>query len=654
MRKLLWALSIATPLMAQVSNPSIIPVTVAPSGSCTPGLPNQQVVTTGIQYSCQNGTWAAFSAGGSGTVNSGTANQIGYYAGAGTAISGNSALIKTTADSLFLSDALPSSPGTNNIVHGIQSGANIFHSGSTWFGGNNTLMGMQAGKSLTSAADNTLFGYQAGQSLQGGFSTGCTALASSEEDGIVTAFGENAAVALNTPTSGACEISSDFFGQKAAAGLGTSYNDTFVGTHSGTNGAGVSASTSSVVVGAWAAGGTASTTLTSDVFVGANAAGGGAGGTYAHDVGVGRNALSALDGTVANTADWNTALGDSSGCSITSGRFNTFMGAEAGGYSGNCATHHITGTYNIGIGQQSLYTQGANVTGTSNIVIGNQFSVNPVVTSGNYNVLVGPFGHGVGAAQRITAIGTNWNINANGAEVRNTLLGDSTNTGAGDTGDTAIGGLASAVGGSATAVGYSSNASAIQSTAIGTSSAASASQATSVGYLANASGALATAIGYNSTATQSNALALGEGANATSVNAIELGVGTCGVNQGACVFGKQFFDNNSGGVKTPTYSTTTNCSSSAAPAVCSAAPAGSVVIAAAGTTVTVNTTAVTANSQIFIQEDSSLGTKLSVTCNTTLGRTYAITARTAGTSFTITSSAAPSTNPACMSYSIIN
>jgi hypothetical protein len=100
--------------------------------------------------------------------------------------------------------------------------------------------------------------------------------------------------------------------------------------------------------------------------------------------------------------------------------------------------------------------------------------------------------------------------------------------------------------------------------------------------------------------------------------------------------------------------TTTNCTSSAAPAVCAAAPAGSVVVAAAATTVTVNTTAVTASSQILLTEDSSLGTKLSVTCNTTTGRTYTVTTRTAATSFVITSSAAPTTDPACLSYTVLN
>jgi len=100
------------------------------------------------------------------------------------------------------------------------------------------------------------------------------------------------------------------------------------------------------------------------------------------------------------------------------------------------------------------------------------------------------------------------------------------------------------------------------------------------------------------------------------------------------------------------YTTTTNCASSAG--TCGAASSGAVTIAAAATTVTVATTAVTANSQIDVSEDSSLGTRLSVTCNTTISRTYAITARTAATSFVITTSAAPTTNPACLNYTIIN
>ena len=99
--------------------------------------------------------------------------------------------------------------------------------------------------------------------------------------------------------------------------------------------------------------------------------------------------------------------------------------------------------------------------------------------------------------------------------------------------------------------------------------------------------------------------------------------------------------------------TETNCSSAASPAVCGTAAAGSVVVAAGATTVVVNTTQVTANSQIFISYDSSLGTKLSVTCNTTEPALFGVTARTAATSFTITATS-PVTNPACFSYFIVN
>lgn len=101
------------------------------------------------------------------------------------------------------------------------------------------------------------------------------------------------------------------------------------------------------------------------------------------------------------------------------------------------------------------------------------------------------------------------------------------------------------------------------------------------------------------------------------------------------------------------YFTTTNCSSSAAPAVCGSAAAGSVVIAAGSTSVTVNTTAVTANSQIILQNDDSLGTKLGVTCNTTINLEW-VSARTAATSFVITTAVAPAANPECISYFIVN
>lgn len=108
-----------------------------------------------------------------------------------------------------------------------------------------------------------------------------------------------------------------------------------------------------------------------------------------------------------------------------------------------------------------------------------------------------------------------------------------------------------------------------------------------------------------------------------------------------------------GPTQSGSFATIVNCVSSASPAVCSSAAAGSFNLPAAATTVTVNTTAVNANSQIIITPDSSLGTRLGVTCNTTVPSNLQVSARVAATSFTITGGA-PTTNPACFNFSIIN
>jgi len=101
----------------------------------------------------------------------------------------------------------------------------------------------------------------------------------------------------------------------------------------------------------------------------------------------------------------------------------------------------------------------------------------------------------------------------------------------------------------------------------------------------------------------------------------------------------------------------TNTACYSAGGTCGANIIGSFSVAAASSTATVSTTAVTAGSQIFVQEDSSLGAVLGVTCNTQSSLTLGagrVTARTAGTSFTFTLEAAPTTNPACFSYFIVN
>lgn len=108
-----------------------------------------------------------------------------------------------------------------------------------------------------------------------------------------------------------------------------------------------------------------------------------------------------------------------------------------------------------------------------------------------------------------------------------------------------------------------------------------------------------------------------------------------------------------GGFQAPVYLTITNCADSAGAAACGSAASGSFVVDAAGTATVVSTSAVTANSQVFLTEDSSLSTRLGVTCNATPATALTVTARTASTSFTVTTNA-PTTNPRCVSYFIMN
>jgi hypothetical protein len=121
--------------------------------------------------------------------------------------------------------------------------------------------------------------------------------------------------------------------------------------------------------------------------------------------------------------------------------------------------------------------------------------------------------------------------------------------------------------------------------------------------------------------------------------------------------------NTLGTIKPGLYASGTNCSAvgtAANPSVasCTAAPAGSFSCATNASTGTcvVNTTAVTANSEIFITQrsDTVTGTKLGVTCNVTLTTVIPeITAVTAATSFTINLGTIAA-NPECFSYFIVN
>lgn len=112
-----------------------------------------------------------------------------------------------------------------------------------------------------------------------------------------------------------------------------------------------------------------------------------------------------------------------------------------------------------------------------------------------------------------------------------------------------------------------------------------------------------------------------------------------------------------GKISPTSYASQSNCASGASPSVCGSAASGSGAIpTGTNPTLVVQTTAVTANSVILITQDMSLGTKLSVTCNTSgnTNNVTIVTARSPGTSFTVQQPTTVTTNPICFNWWVIN
>jgi len=102
-----------------------------------------------------------------------------------------------------------------------------------------------------------------------------------------------------------------------------------------------------------------------------------------------------------------------------------------------------------------------------------------------------------------------------------------------------------------------------------------------------------------------------------------------------------------------TETTLTQCFSSASPATCGSNIDGFVAIPAGRSSVVVDTTTVTANSEISLTFDSSQGRSLGLVCNTRPQQPY-ISARTAGRSFTISVPSIFEANPGCIGFHLKN
>lgn len=109
-------------------------------------------------------------------------------------------------------------------------------------------------------------------------------------------------------------------------------------------------------------------------------------------------------------------------------------------------------------------------------------------------------------------------------------------------------------------------------------------------------------------------------------------------------------------VKASLYTTATIGSSSTTPAALGSAAAGFIAIGTstpATRVLNASSTAITINSQVFVQQ-SSTTTVPNVTCNTTAATSTIVSGIFPGSGFQITTGSVPTTNPNCYYYRIIN
>jgi hypothetical protein len=105
-------------------------------------------------------------------------------------------------------------------------------------------------------------------------------------------------------------------------------------------------------------------------------------------------------------------------------------------------------------------------------------------------------------------------------------------------------------------------------------------------------------------------------------------------------------------VSAAAYFTSSDCASAAG--ICGSAPTGKIAITSGTNNVTVWTTQVTAQSEIHLDENFSYGSLLGVSCDTSLGRHYAIAAQWPGIGFSVITDVAPANGAACLSFSFEN
>lgn len=261
---------------------------------------------------------------------------------------------------LVVCSAWAVSENTDNTILGLAAGIGL-----TVDSEFNTLIGHEAGRSITSGTHNTLIGAQSDTALHSG----------SDNTFVGSAAGLNNVASGNT-----------FLGREAGRSNEGGAKNTFLGLATGrANGAG----SSNTFVGFSA--GIASNNADNNSFVGAEAGLSNLSGTD--------NAFFGHRAGLKNfSGNGNSYLGASAGAEATDASFNTFTGSEAGRFT--------IGSENTFYGSRAGYL---NTTGEANHFAGSQAGVNN--TSGQQNTFVGAYSGGGNTIQsRNSAVGTSTRI----------------------------------------------------------------------------------------------------------------------------------------------------------------------------------------------------------------------------------------------------